>query len=98
HPNICTVFDSGNWKGRPYFAMELLEGQPLDEKVKSGPLAIPDLVEIAIGVTRGLEAAHAIGVVHRDIKPANLFLTPNGQVKILDLCRDAPLQWHALPP
>jgi len=84
HPNICTVFECGNWKGRPYFAMELLTGQPLDTLMKAGPLAEPQLIEIGIGVARGLEAAHAIGVVHRDIKPANLFLTDAGQVKILD--------------
>jgi serine/threonine protein kinase len=84
HPNICTVFDSGNWKGRPYFAMELLAGQSLDDRLKQGPIPAPQLIEIAIGVTSALEATHAVGVVHRDIKPANLFLTSTGQVKVLD--------------
>jgi eukaryotic-like serine/threonine-protein kinase len=84
HPNICNVFESGSWKGRPYFAMELLNGQALDERLKKGPIPPPQLIEVAIGVASALEAAHAIGVVHRDIKPANLFLTISGQSKVLD--------------
>jgi serine/threonine protein kinase len=84
HPNICTVFETGNWQGRPYLAMELLTGQALDERLSGGPIQTDQLIEIAIGVTSALEAAHAIGVVHRDIKPANLFVTTGGQVKVLD--------------
>jgi serine/threonine protein kinase len=84
HPNICSVFDHGDWQGRPYLAMELLTGQPLDERLAAGPIPAALLMEIAIGVASALEAAHAIGVVHRDIKPANLFLTGDGQVKVLD--------------
>ncbi len=84
HPNICTVFDTGNWQGRPYLAMELLTGQALDDRLAGGPMPVPQLIEIAIGVCSALEAAHAIGVVHRDIKPGNLFLTTGGQVKVLD--------------
>jgi serine/threonine protein kinase len=84
HPNICTVFEAGSWQGRPYLAMELLTGQALDDRLASGPIPAGQLIEIAIGITSALEAAHAIGVVHRDIKPANLFLTTSGQVKVLD--------------
>ena len=84
HPNICTVFETGSWQGRPYLAMELLTGQALDDRLASGPIPAGLLIEIAIGVTGALEAAHAIGVVHRDIKPANLFLTTSGKVKVLD--------------
>lgn len=84
HPNICTVFESGNWKGRPYFAMELLEGDALDQRLKRGPLAAGEVVAVGIGTAAALEAAHALGVVHRDIKPGNLFLTSSGQVKVLD--------------
>jgi serine/threonine protein kinase len=84
HPNICTVFDCGNWKGRPYFAMELLTGQTLDRRLRQGPVPAPELARIAIGVLNALEAAHAVGIVHRDIKPANLFVTAHGQVKVLD--------------
>ena len=84
HPNICTVYESGEWQGRPYLAMELLSGQTLDSHLAAGPLPAATLLEIAIGVTSALEATHAIGVIHRDIKPANLFLTSGGQVKVLD--------------
>jgi len=84
HPNICTVFESGNWQGRPYLAMELLTGQTLDTRLAAGPIPARQLIEIAIGVASALEATHAIGVLHRDIKPANLFLTTEGQVKVLD--------------
>ena len=93
HPNICAVFDSGNWKGRPYFAMELLTGQTLDEWLKQGPLPAPLVARIAIDALDALEAAHAIGVIHRDIKPANLFLTAGGSVKVLDF----GLAKHRLP-
>ena len=84
HPNICTVLETGSWQGRPYLAMEMLTGQALDDRLAAGPIEAASLVEIAIGVTSALEAAHSIGVVHRDIKPANLFLTAAGQVKVLD--------------
>jgi serine/threonine protein kinase len=84
HPNICTVYESGEWHGRPYLALELLQGKTLDEHLAAGPLPFATLIDIAIGVTSALEATHAIGVIHRDIKPANLFLTVAGQVKVLD--------------
>jgi serine/threonine protein kinase len=84
HPNICTVYESGDWQGRPYLAMELLNGQTLDHQLAAGPIPAATLIEIAIGVAGALEATHAIGVIHRDIKPANLFLTAGGQVKVLD--------------
>jgi len=84
HPNICTVFETGSWQGRPYLAMELLTGQSLDERLAAGPVPAGQLIDIAIGVTSALEAAHAIGVVHRDIKPANLYLTNSGRLKVLD--------------
>jgi serine/threonine protein kinase len=84
HPNICTVYHSGEWQGRPYLAMELLSGQTLEERRAVGPLPLATLRDIAIGATSALEATSAIGVIHRDIKPANLFLTAEGQVKVLD--------------
>jgi non-specific serine/threonine protein kinase len=84
HPNICTVYESGEWQGRPYLAMELLNGETLDCRLAKGPLPAATLLDIAIGVTGALEATHAIGVTHRDIKPANLFFTTDGQVKVLD--------------
>jgi serine/threonine protein kinase len=84
HPNICTVYASGEWQGRPYLAMELLNGQTLDRRMAAGPLSAGTLLEIAVGTASALEATHAIGVIHRDIKPANLFLTTGGELKVLD--------------
>jgi serine/threonine protein kinase len=84
HPSICTVFETGRWRDQPYMAMELLQGAPLSEQLRAGPMAIGELLRIAIPVASALEAAHRLGIVHRDIKPANLFLTSRGQVKVLD--------------
>jgi serine/threonine protein kinase/tetratricopeptide (TPR) repeat protein len=87
HPNICTVYDIEEFEGRPFIAMELLEGETLDQRLAaSAPGAIPllSLIDTATQVSLGLEAAHSKGIVHRDIKPANIFLTKSGTVKLLD--------------
>ncbi len=84
HPNVCTLFDVGEFEGRPFLVMELLEGQPLNRRLAERPLTNTELLEFGIQIADGLEAAHAKGIVHRDIKPANLFLTARGQIKILD--------------
>ena len=88
HPNICTIYaveKSGDGAdAQSFIAMELLEGQNLDQKLYSGPMAVGALLEIAIQLADALDAAHAKGIIHRDIKPANIFLTARGQVKVLD--------------
>lgn len=84
HPNICTLFESGEWRGIPFLAMEYLEGVTLRERIQAGPLDVTELLQIALPVASALVAAHAIGVIHRDVKPANLFLTRRGTVKVLD--------------
>ena len=84
HPNICTVHDVGEAEGHHFIAMELLEGTTLDVLLTSGPLPPRRLLEIAIQIADGLDAAHARGVVHRDVKPANIFVTSAGFVKIMD--------------
>ncbi len=84
HPDICTIYAIEECDGQHFIAMELLEGESLNEKIKGNPLPLDKIIDIGIQVSDGLDAAHSKGIVHRDLKPANIFLTSRGQAKILD--------------
>jgi hypothetical protein len=102
HPNILAVFDIGTSDGSPYVVSELLEGETLRERLRSGPIAVRKALDYALQIAHGLAAAHEKGIIHRDLKPENLFVTKDGRVKILDfglakLTRADPDAHTALP-
>ena len=84
HPNILAIFDFGTQGGTAYAVMELLRGSTLREALDCGALPQSRAIEFALQIAKGLCAAHEKGIVHRDLKPENLFVTSDGDVKILD--------------
>jgi hypothetical protein len=84
HPNILAVFDIGTSEGSPYVVSELLEGETLRERLRTGSIAARKALDYALQIAHGLAAAHEKGIIHRDLKPENLFVTKDGRVKILD--------------
>jgi Tol biopolymer transport system component len=84
HPHICTVHDIDEGEGRPFMVMELLGGQTLKERIAAGPVELREVIDLGVQIVEALDAAHARDIIHRDIKPANIFVTPRGQVKVLD--------------
>jgi TolB-like protein/predicted Ser/Thr protein kinase len=84
HPNLVTVYDFGEYQGRPFFAMEYVDGESLRERLARGALAVEDAVDIARQICRGLAVIHRAGMIHRDLKPSNVIIDRAGRVRILD--------------
>ena len=84
HPNVCPVYEIGEEAGQTFLAMAFIEGDSLDKRIEQGPLKIPEALDIAQQIAKGLEAAHEKHVVHRDIKPGNAMADEKGHVTVMD--------------
>ncbi len=84
HPNIAAIHEVGEYQGRPFFAMQVIEGRSLRDVIAGKDLPLENILEIAIQVSEGLQAAHDKGIIHRDIKPSNILLDSHGRVRIVD--------------
>lgn len=84
HPNICTIYEIAEEEGKPFIAMEYVEGQSLRAKIGKDPLELIEALSISLQVAEGLDEAHKKGIIHRDIKSANIMVTDKGQAKIMD--------------
>ncbi len=84
HPNIVTIHEVSEFNGRPFFAMELVEGQPLGELIKQGDCSLDKVIDLSLQICEGLQEAHKAGITHRDIKPANILVSQSGRAKLVD--------------
>jgi len=94
HPNICQLHDIGSQDGTDFLVMEYLEGESLAERLRKGPIPLPEIFRIAIAVAEALATAHRHGIIHRDLKPGNIMLTQSG-AKLMDFGLAKPLGMQA---
>jgi serine/threonine protein kinase/Tol biopolymer transport system component len=97
HPGICTIYELNESGDQPFIVMELLEGESLDKLHYRRSMPYPRLLDFGVQVSDALDAAHRKGILHRDIKPGNIFLSPSGQVKILDFGLAKIEEGYAVP-
>jgi eukaryotic-like serine/threonine-protein kinase len=90
HPNICHLYDIGSQDGTDFLVMEFLEGQTLADRLRNGPLPLPEVYKIGIAVADALAFAHRNGIIHRDLKPGNIMLTQSG-AKLMDFGLAKPM-------
>ncbi len=98
HPNICTIYETGEAEGQVYICMEYVEGETLRERLQTAPMKVPEILDIAIQIADALDEARRKNIVHRDIKTGNILLASRSHVKILDFglakqFRDSALDW-----
>src|SRR5436190_23468142 len=84
HPNICSVYEVGEADGRSFIAMQYIEGETLDVRIKRKPLELKESLTLAAQIADALSEAHSHGIIHRDIKPSNIMITSRGQAKVMD--------------
>lgn len=84
HPNICTIFETDEYEGHAFIAMELLEGETLRQKIGGQSMPLAAILDLGVQIADALDAAHSQNILHRDIKPDNIFVTRRGQAKVLD--------------
>ncbi|MFN2579308.1 MAG: protein kinase [Pyrinomonadaceae bacterium] len=84
HPHILVIHDVGTENGSPYMVTELLQGETLRQRLDTTAIPVRKAIDYSLQIARGLAAAHDRGIIHRDLKPQNLFITRDGQLKILD--------------
>src|SRR4030042_5982125 len=84
HPFICKIYETGEWHGKAFIAMEFIEGQTLQDRIEQERLGLNDSIRITLEIAEALENAHKAGIVHRDLKPANIMITSQGHKKVMD--------------
>ncbi|MBI4470974.1 MAG: protein kinase [Acidobacteria bacterium] len=98
HPNVAPIYEVGEAEGINFIAMEYVEGETLEARMKAGPLRSNEILHIGVQVAEALAEAHSKGIVHRDIKPGNIMVTPRGLVKVLDFGLARVIRKEGLPP